>query len=249
MLCWNRLPLSRACLSSYLETISVTHELFVVDNASTDATPQWLETVRTLPGVTGVVRKERNDPAAALNEALGRCNGRLLHIMENDYVYLAGWDTYVLDRFARISQLGQMGLFEGDPRVHASLHEGLVHLARANVCTTSVLRRELFFDHGVRVHGHYLRNLYPDDHDLSQQVLRAGWLVAWPDQDLARNVGFEENEYARDPGYYVRNYALKLSSPSRLRGQIREWRRLDFHQTATLVKRLVNAFRLRLRGR
>ena len=247
MLCWNRLSLSKRCLASYLETVSVPHELFVVDNASTDDTPRWLEEVAREPGVTEVLSMERNDPAAALNAGLARCTGRYLHLMENDYEYRPGWDEAVLDRFERIPQLGQLALFEGTPRFHAGDHEGLVWIARQNVCTTSVLRRELFFETGIRVHGHYLRNRYPDDHDLSMQVRDAGWMVAWPDRDLAHNLGFESEEYGRDPDYYIRNYALKLLSLSRLRGNLRNWLRLDFHDTGTLVRRFVGACLLKIR--
>lgn len=247
MLCWNRLSLSRRCLASYLETISVSHELFVVDNGSTDGTARWIEEVARRPGITGAWSTERNDPAAALNEALARCSGRYLHIMENDYEYQPGWDREVLERFERIPRLGQLALFEGKPRFHAGDHEGQVWIARQNVCTTSVLRRELFFEAGIRVHGHYLGNRYPNDHDLSMQVRNAGWLVAWPTRDLARNLGFEREEYGRDPDYYIRNYALKLLSLSRLRGNLANWLRLDFHDTGTLLRRFVGACLLKVR--
>jgi len=248
MLCWNRLPLSQACLASYLDTISVPHELFVIDNGSTDETPTWLEEISALPGVTDVISMDRNDPAAAVNRGMSRCNGRYLHIMENDYRYLPDWDRYVLDRFDRLPRLGQLALFEGESRFHAGSHDGLVWIARSNVCLTSVLRRELFYDTGIRVHGHYIGNRYPDDHDLSRQVTEAGWLVAWPDRDLARNEGFEVTEYHRDPGYYIRDYALKLFSVARLRGNVRNWLRLDFRDTGTLIRRLAHACILKIRG-
>jgi glycosyltransferase involved in cell wall biosynthesis len=249
MLCWNRLPLSRRCLASYLETITVPHELFLIDNASTDGTREWMRSLAANAGVTGLVLTERNDPAAALNAALARCEGRLLHIMENDYVYAPGWDRYVLDRFARIPELGQLSVTVGLPRLRADHTSGLLHVARDNVATTSIIRRELFFVSGVRVRGHYLRQRYPNDYDLSQQIRRAGWLVAWPDTELARHVGVEDEEFRRDPGYYARDYALKLFSLSRLWGQARGWVRLDFHDTMTLVRRFARAVGLKLRRR
>jgi glycosyltransferase involved in cell wall biosynthesis len=245
MLCWNRLPLSQRALDSYRATVTVAHELILIDNGSTDGTRDWIQTV---PDVTGLVF-DRNDPAAALNEALGRCRGRLLHVMENDYLYAPGWDRYVLDCFERIPDLGQLGLIIGVPGLRGEPRAGLVHRARENVCTTSVFRRELFFAHGVRVHGHYLGHRYPDDHDLSQQIRRAGWLIAWPDVELARHLGIEDEEFRRDPVYYVRDYALKLFSLSRLIGQLRGWARLDFSDTATLLRRLGRALALQVRRR
>ncbi len=247
MLSWNRLPLSKRCLASYLETISVPHELFVIDNASTDGTREWMDSLRGLPGITGLVRTERNDPAAALNRALESCAGRYLHIMENDYVYSPGWDRYVLDRFSRVPKLGQLGATRPQPRARGPYHEGLVYLARENVCTTSVLRREIFFDDGVRVSGHYLRNCYPNDHALSAQVRGAGWWVAWPDVDLARNLGHEEEEFLRDPDYYVRDYSLKLFSASRIAGHARRVLRLDFHGATDVVAPLVRVLWMKVR--
>ncbi len=247
MLAWNRLPLSKLCLASYLETISVPHELFVIDNASTDGTREWVQSLHGRPGITGLVHTERNEPATALNRTLAFCRGRYLHIMENDYVYAPGWDRYVLDRFGRIPRLGQLGATRPRPRARGPHHEGLVFLARDNVCTTSVLRREVFFDDGVRVSGHYLGNCYPDDHALSEQVRRAGWWVAWPDADLARNLGHEKEEFRRDPDYYLRDYSLKLFSASRIASHARRALRLDFHGASDVVAPLVRVLWMKFR--
>src|SRR5262245_65332810 len=167
MLSWNRLPLSKRCLASYLETISVPHELFGVDNASTDGTREWMRSLHGLPGITGLVRTERNDPATALNRVLAFCTGRYLHIMENDYVYAPGWDRYVLDRFARIPKLGQLGARRPSPHARGPYQEGLVFLARDNVCTTFILRREIFFELGVGLSGHDLGNRHTTDTAIS----------------------------------------------------------------------------------
>ena len=248
MLCWNRLTLSRRTLDSYLQTISVPHELFVIDNASTDGTKEWVASLREMNDVTDVLFMERNDPAAALNQALERCTGKFLHIMENDYEYLQGWDRYVLDRFARIPQLGQLAPVVGHEYYHGDRHQGLVFLARDNVCSTSVFRRELFFDTGVRLKG-TCRNRFPDDYDLSMQIRRAGWLVAWSDVEIAHHLGLDADEHRRDPTYYIRDYTLKLFDLPRLRGQARRWLHLDFHDTATLAGRLLRAISYRLRDR
>jgi glycosyltransferase involved in cell wall biosynthesis len=245
MLCWNRLVLSQRCLASYLATVETAHELFVIDNASTDETGRWVESLEGTAGVTGIVRMQRNDPAAALNEALQRCSGEILHIMENDYEYLTGWDRYVANRFARISTLGQLAPVTGYDYVRAGYHEG-VHLARDNVCTTSFLRRAVFFEDGVRVSGHYRGKCYPDDYALSTAVRRAGWLVAWSDVEIAHHIGLDLDEQRRDPDYYIRDYALKLFSLARLRGHLGHWLRLDFHDAATLVRRLARVSRFKL---
>ena len=228
LLCWNRLQLSRRCLKAYLATTRVLHEIFVVDNGSTDGTAEWLESIAHDSRVTGVLRMRRNDPAVALNLALERCRGRLLHVLENDYLVHEGWDEYVVDRFARLPELGQLGIATPAPETAAERVRDLVVGARRNVTTCSVFRREVYFDDGIRWRGHYRRGTYPDDVAFSDAIRATGRLVAWPDRELAVNLGHSDEELARDPGYYLRDHALKLFSLDSLAGTLRELARSKF---------------------
>jgi GT2 family glycosyltransferase len=78
--CWNVLE---PCLRSLrASTGSVTHEVIVVDNASTDETPERL--VRHFPEVQ-VVRNERNVGfTRATNQAIRRSRGRYLLWLNTD---------------------------------------------------------------------------------------------------------------------------------------------------------------------
>lgn len=211
MLCHNRLVLSKRCLESYLDTISVSYELLIVNNASTDATSEWLEGIRKDTRIRNIIHREQNDPAAALNTALAMCTGRYLHIMENDYIYRDGWDTYVLDCFDRIPNLGQLCICSGAPRLIGSHHKELVYLSTDNVVSSSVFPRALFFDQKIRWQN-TSKGFMPADKKFSDAVKRAGFLVAWPDRRIAESVGFSRKEFERDPDYYIKSYKRKLPS-------------------------------------
>ena len=157
---------------------------------------------------------ERNDPAAALNKALATCTGRYLHVMENDYIYLDGWDTYVQRCFIGIPKLGQLCVGYGAGRLIGEQCRNLVNLATANVISSSVFRRELVFDHHIRWQNIYKGSM-PDDSNFSRSVKDAGWLVAWPVKKITVSVGFQASEFKRDPDYYIRNYRQKLRSSIR----------------------------------
>jgi glycosyltransferase involved in cell wall biosynthesis len=211
MLCFNRLVLTKKCLDSYLETISVPYELIVVDNASTDGTRKWMNEIRKDSRIREVIHMEKNDPASALNSGLDLCTGRYLHVMENDYIYRAGWAEYVLDCFSKIPDLGQLSVCSGSQRLTGAHHMNLVYLSLGNVVTSSVFRRDLFFVHRLRWENGY-EGFMPDDEQFSETVKKTGLLVAWPDRHITEAVGFSLSEFKRDPDYYIENYKHKLSS-------------------------------------
>jgi glycosyltransferase involved in cell wall biosynthesis len=252
MLCWNRVELSRQCLESYLRTISVANELLIVDNGSTDGTRRWLEGIANDPRIHSIVHRRENRPVEALNETLARCRGRYLHIMENDCIYLDGWDRYVLDRLHQLPDLGQLSILRGPPHLLGEKHGGLVILSLANVGCTSVFPRRVFFEHGVRFESPARNAYYGQDVPFSAKIRALGLLIAWPDKEIALNVGHRPEEFARDPDYYIRNYRLKLFTRERLRNELRHLARGQFaasRQTRILLRRLLKIGLLKLKQR
>jgi GT2 family glycosyltransferase len=91
----NRAPLTRCCLDALLEQELPGTEIVVVDDASTDATPEVLE---RYAGRVRVVRLAVNTGfARACNAGVEAARGPLLALLNNDTVPTAGWLEALID--------------------------------------------------------------------------------------------------------------------------------------------------------
>ncbi len=87
---WNKLELTKQCLAALARhTSGASFEVIVVDNGSTDGTPEWLGTLR---GNVRVIRNETNlGFAKACNQGARAARGRYVLFLNNDTVPLEGW--------------------------------------------------------------------------------------------------------------------------------------------------------------
>lgn len=217
---WNRVSTLRVTVESYLETIEGEYELFIVDNASTDGSREYLEALQA-QGRANVVFLEENIGGLAYNDVLHLTTGGLIHLSENDQLFLPGWSEHVRDAFGLFPDLGQLSLFadiptdyEGwgpKPSTRIRLKNGKVlYEAQYNLTTSAIARAEVFFEHGVRVTNlEGLDYKFPADGKLSADIKAAGYWCAWSDHYYVRNLGHEVAEYEADPDYYRANYASK----------------------------------------
>ena len=84
---WNTRELLADCLASFIETLDEDAEVLVVDNASRDGTPEWVNT--HFPGVRLIENEE--------NAGFARANNQAIRLSKGQFVLLLNPDTIVRD--------------------------------------------------------------------------------------------------------------------------------------------------------
>lgn len=94
----DNLAFSRMCLESVLaSTDGQAFELIVVDNASTDGTPTYLQALTTRDQRVRAFFVDKNlGFATGVNVGLGEARGEALVILNNDTIVAPGWLTHLL---------------------------------------------------------------------------------------------------------------------------------------------------------
>jgi len=223
LLSWNRSALLERTLRSYRDTVTPPFELIVIDNGSDDDSRRVIEDAAKCTAEMQIIFLDENIGGEAFNVCLDRVSGDLVHLSENDYLYLPGWSEHVRAAFRCFPDLGQLSLVRGirsdnqpgsvQPADLRFAHGKILYQAHLNVVTTSVLRAPLFTERRIRI-GNYRRSdagqmRLPDDVRLSRDVKNAGYWCAWSDRNYARDIGHEIEEFDRDPEYYFKNYSSK----------------------------------------
>lgn len=111
VLTYNNLHLTRDCLDSILERSDYPNlELIVVDNASTDGTPAYLEALQhSEPRLQCILHPVNSGFSAGNNLGLAKASGDYLVILNNDTVVTDGWLLGLLRHFQQDAQLGLLG--------------------------------------------------------------------------------------------------------------------------------------------
>lgn len=86
---YNQLEYTRGCLESLRRTTSDDAiELILVDNASSDGTVDYLQTV---PGLVLIANQENRGFAGACNQGIQAASGEWIVVMNNDVILSQGW--------------------------------------------------------------------------------------------------------------------------------------------------------------
>ncbi|MBP6824016.1 MAG: glycosyltransferase, partial [Acidobacteria bacterium] len=108
---YNNLDLNRLCLEKlYERTEWPNFEVIVIDNASTDGTPEYLkEAERAFPNLRVVLNSDNLGFAAANNIGLKMATGEFLVLLNNDTVVTRGWMTAMLRHLQNDLSIGLIG--------------------------------------------------------------------------------------------------------------------------------------------
>lgn len=216
---WNRVELLRQCIDSYLATVKDDYELMIIDNASSDGSIEYLRQIE-MENRARVFYLEENSGGEGFNLAIPQTTGDLIHLCENDQVFLPGWRDHVESAFNAFPGLGQLSLFSDTPtddeawepkpsRLRFSKGK-ILYEAPNNIGTSSILPAALLRESGIRIANvENIQVKLPDDGRLSRDVRAAGRWCAFSDRYYVRNVGHEPSEFLRNLPYYAENYANK----------------------------------------
>lgn len=211
----NRLAYTKRAYKAWAGSDLYHDRMVIVDNASTDGTVEWLETIDN-PRVHVILNPANLFPGAACNQGwfrgLSRGPADLLMRLDNDILLHRKWHVWVERTFRSIHKLGQLGLLnahedypDGPPWEKWEEHGAEIYLA--NPGGPSVIRRELW-DKGVRwMPGAWRPGGQDEDTMMSEHIRREGYIVGKAVQNIADNISFHRfDDY---PDYYRQTAALR----------------------------------------
>jgi GT2 family glycosyltransferase/glycosyltransferase involved in cell wall biosynthesis len=229
---YNNSDLTRLCVESILaDTTHPSYEIIIVDNNSSDATPDELRALEALhPNIRIILNGENRGFAAANNQGLGIARGDVLILLNNDVVVPRAWLRGLLrcladpavglvgpvtnsaGNEARIpvgyADLGDMNDFA---RAHMSSHRGVAFDIAVLAMFCLAMRRDAFARIGLLDEG-YAIGMFEDD-DYANRARAAGYRVVCTEESFVHHAGqaafrklIESGEYQavwdRNQAYY-----------------------------------------------
>lgn len=216
LITYNRLAYTQKTLRNLWRTIELPYYLVIVDNASTDGTKDYLNTLEGRYRAEKVILNDENlYPGAACN--IGWAEGlkdfsNATHLMrlDNDMHLEKGWDHAAEDYFKKIPELGQLGLdHEAIEHPKAALRVMEINGKNLNpwpgcVGGPNIIRRSLW-DMGMRYEpmrwDDGRNSKMQEDSALSRAIKDKGYLVGHMTENLARTFANRSN-WSDFPEYY-----------------------------------------------
>lgn len=108
---FNNLELTKACIRSVLaKTDYPDYEIIIVDNNSTDGTPEYLRALEKGGGFIKVLLNGQNEGfAKANNQGIAASMGDYIVLLNNDTVVTNGWLTKLINYLERNPDIGMIG--------------------------------------------------------------------------------------------------------------------------------------------
>lgn len=107
VLTYNQLDVTKLCMESVLRHTDVAFEVIVVDNASTDGTPDYLqELAQKHPNVRLLLNQENRGFAGGCNQGIAQAKGEYIVLLNNDTVVSPKWLSLMIE----VAQMPGVGL-------------------------------------------------------------------------------------------------------------------------------------------
>ncbi|GGC87406.1 hypothetical protein GCM10011396_38310 [Undibacterium terreum] len=108
---YNNLDLTKLCLASIDQhTTDVRYEIIIVDNASSDGTPEYLrEFGKNRPDVKLILNEDNLGFSKANNQGLALSAGEYLVVLNNDTVVTSGWASGLVRHCKKDPTIGLIG--------------------------------------------------------------------------------------------------------------------------------------------
>lgn len=130
---FQRLELLKRTIHSYRETVSVPHNLLVVDNGSDDDVIEWLND--NLSNRNVIYLGENRYPGFACNHGFATAKPETTHLhrSDSDMLYLPGWCDNAQEAFAKCKNVALVGLRTAEEELNTQLNTGGTALIRRDV--------------------------------------------------------------------------------------------------------------------
>ncbi len=112
---FNRLSYTKPALQSVLADPTEEFSLTIWDNASTDGTPEYLESVEDPRIVRKVLSRANVHVDGAVDEVVRKSKADLIGILANDFLFPAGWTRVLAQAHADVPELGQISCWHLGP--------------------------------------------------------------------------------------------------------------------------------------
>ncbi len=111
ILTYNQLSFTKECLQSIEKyTKKIKYEVIIVDNASTDGTPEYLKSIRKSNANYKIILNSENlGYAGGNNLGIREANGKYILLLNNDVVVTKDWLAQMVSRLEEFPELGLVG--------------------------------------------------------------------------------------------------------------------------------------------
>jgi GT2 family glycosyltransferase/glycosyltransferase involved in cell wall biosynthesis len=187
ILCYNNLSFTKACLESVIQLTDYANlEIILVDNCSTDGTPEYLSGLPMGPDLKVVLNEENLGFAGGNNVGMRKATGEYVILLNNDTFVTPGWVTDMIRHFRLSPDVGMVG-----PVTNMIGNEQKIKIAYADM--EEMQRQALAFTSRRRFRSHQVRNLAFFCVAISRTVMERVGLL----DDAFRLGFFEDDDYCQ----------------------------------------------------